>query len=303
MRTKITLLFIGLLAFAGNVTSAALEKPIFVNFGLLSTDLPWATYAPWNTFQNCYAANTGNGVDNLLDSLGNQTGVKIQVTTSFGGYNAASGIASTTTVLNMPDKVSLSNFYGNTQLPASSQLTISNLDPTKAYSFICFSARSGSGAARNTQFTFTGTNTKSANHNSLGNTTEVSNVENVMPDANGTILLNVGFAPGFSNYYYISALKIQNYSPGATTAVDQNKETNLKFSVQPYDNTVRLNFYSVNQKSAILRIYNMQGQLVREQPYLAAIGENSVDINFAGKGLYVAKLTIGNKSGIARFVK
>jgi hypothetical protein len=99
----------------------------------------------------------------------------------------------------MPDKVSLSNFYGNTQLPGYSQLTISGLDPTKSYSFICFSSRSGSGNPRYTQFTFVGATTKSAIQNSYGNSAGTSLIENVSPDPSGNILLNVGFAPGYTN--------------------------------------------------------------------------------------------------------
>jgi hypothetical protein len=83
MKTKISVLFFGLLLITNGVFAASLDKPIFINFGLTSTELPWSTYAPWNTFQNCWANNPDNGVENLLDSLGNPTGVKIQVTIFF----------------------------------------------------------------------------------------------------------------------------------------------------------------------------------------------------------------------------
>lgn len=301
MNSRITSFIAALLFVCSSLFSSELTKPVFVNFGLLSTDLPWATYAPWNSFQNCWAANSGNGVENLLDSLGNETGIKIQVTGSFAGYNPTSGVSATTTVLDMPDKVSLSNFYGNTQLPGSSQITISNLDQTQAYSFICFSSRSGSGAARNTQFTFIGSTTKSADHNSYGNTTETSLVENVSPDVNGSIIMNVGFAPGFSNYYYISSLKIMKYNLGTTTNLNGTFENELRIACQ--DDNLLLEFNSDRNEYSTLAVYSANGQLVKKENINIVQGNNRLITSLTYQGLYFLKIKINGKTYTHKIIK
>lgn len=301
MYKKITSFIAAFLLVCISLFSSELTKPVFVNFGQLPADLPWASYAPWNTFQNCWAGNPGNGVDNLLDSLGNATGIKIQVTGSFAGYNPSSGVAETSTILNMPDKVSLSNFYANTQLPGSSQITISNLDQTKAYSFICFSSRSGSGAARNTQFTFIGTTTKSADHNSYGNTTETSLVENVSPDANGTIIMNVGFAPGFSNYYYISALKIMKYDLGTTTSLKSSFDNEMKIACQG-DNLL-MKFNSDRNEYSTLEVYSVNGQMVKKENISILQGKNSLTTSLTSQGLYFVKVKINGKTYTHKIIK
>jgi fibronectin type 3 domain-containing protein len=185
--------------------SSTLQYSVFVNFN--QTD-PAAS--PWN--------NTNEGPIEgdsyaLKNDLGNPTGINMRVEGSaFNGVNPF-GMNTGNNSGVVPDNVMRSTWWLDANTTA--MLRIEGLNITSQYNFVFFASRDGGGSSpdRTTVYTVNG---KSASLNAVNNTSTTATVTNVVPDANGSVLIEIR-AGGFSPYAYIGGMIIQSFQPGQSS--------------------------------------------------------------------------------------
>lgn len=268
---------------------STLSNPVNINFGSVATD------PKWNSVANCYVNNPGNSVENLIDINGEQTGIMIQVSTGFSGVNTT-GMAGTNTALNMPDDVSKSNFYGSSQ--TGSELIISGLDKTQGYTFKVFASRASQTDVRNTQVTFIGHETKSNYADAVINTTQLIEVENVIPADNGNITMRVEFGPNTSNYYYLNAMRIESYAN--QTGLKSTSDTKLAYAYKK-GNMLVVHLTELNFSDTTVELFDISGRSIAMQK-VQSQGSSIAMFPLNKKGAYVIKITKGDKKQQIKYI-
>jgi len=168
----------------------------------------------WNDFTLHNTLTAG-----YKDSKGNDSGIIIQCDNPF--MNALTdGYPVTNTVLDMPTEVSQTALVGYTAdssvPPSPTTLYIKHLNKSLLYDFTFFSSRAYSTDNRETQFTLTGSETKTVALDASNNKKVTATISDMRPDSDGTITLTVSAGPNNNNpnrYYYFNALRIWPYDP------------------------------------------------------------------------------------------
>ena len=102
-----------------------------------------------------------------------------------------------------------SNFNGNTNQTGG--FTLTNLNPSKYYSFSIFASRMGVSDNRETLYTVTGITTNSNTLNTANNTTNTADIINIQPEANGIISFETKKGANNNNsfgFFYLGAIKM-----------------------------------------------------------------------------------------------
>ncbi len=179
---------------AGSTPSVISTTPVYVNFGPSVAGI-----TGWNDANN---QATNARFDALIDSLGNSTTISIEFNVGF--TNAATN-GSSSSIWNMNDAISKSNFSSNGADPV---MTISGLNPTASYTFQTFGSRSGDGN-RETTYTYVGENSGSATLDAASNTTNIATVAGITPTPQGTVVLTISkSANNTAGFSYINAMRI-----------------------------------------------------------------------------------------------
>ncbi len=168
--------------------------PIYINFGPTEAGI-----SGWN---NANTQGSGSRFDLLNDSTGTATTVSIEFTV---GFTHAATNGSSSSVWNMNDIISTSNFSSNGADPV---LTISGLNPAATYTFETFGSRAGDGN-RETTYTYVGKNSGSATLDAASNTTSIATVSGISPTQEGVVVLTIGkSANNTSGFSYLNAMRI-----------------------------------------------------------------------------------------------
>jgi lysophospholipase L1-like esterase len=196
-------------AESGNDPGTNNSGSVLIDFGSTNT----TTSGNWNNITDHQAANT-----ELIDDKGVKTGVTLKVADPFyNGYNT-SGISSATgDAAIFPSTATSDNFFGHgnawgaTPANPAGIITLSGLDKTRYFSFKIFASRPSTTDNRETKYTITGSETKTATLNAAINTDKLAVIDSILPDNNGTITLTC--EAGVNNtsaekFYYIGAMKI-----------------------------------------------------------------------------------------------
>jgi hypothetical protein len=94
-------------------------------------------------------------------------------------------------------------------VPAAFKVTFANLDPTLAYAFTIFASRN-QGGERQTDYTATGTASKSGTLNPSNNTANIAVLDGLRPDATKAITLNVTKnAANTAGTVFLNAVKLE----------------------------------------------------------------------------------------------
>lgn len=153
----------------------------------------------------------------LKDNSNNTTGLSIQLVSRFNAINNVGASSTTIAGFEIPQSISNSSFYGNSGNAFNGQvidkgiLKLTGLDKTKKYNLCFFSSRGGVSDNRETQFVLNGSVETKVSINASKNTTEAACANEIVPDANGEILITVTSGPNNTNangFFYINALKI-----------------------------------------------------------------------------------------------
>ena len=197
-----------LIQFAQHPDAKAFTGSMQINFGkpiLLEG---------WNSVNSANAGYTAKYLKNMASE---DTRVQLVITEGFNSINT-NGDSVISKDYTIPLVVSGSSFFGNSKAPhddllvTSSAFELNNLDQNKAYTLVFYSSRQEKrDDNKETQFTVTGRNNKTATVNSANNQNLVS-VKNIKPDKSGTIKVEVTAGPRNNNdkgYYYLNALILE----------------------------------------------------------------------------------------------
>lgn len=194
-----------LIDFKDNPEIKELTKPIYVNFGNKTTTTSW---------NNLTAKTAGSSID-LIDEDGTELGIKLTITKNFSGINGNGPTETLIPGFSLPEDVSKSSLFGNSvefsgQTNPEAEVEIKGLNPEKKYDFMFFGSRTASDI-RETKYTVTGTNEEIVYLNTSSNTTTAVSAENIKPQNDGTITINITYGPNNNNpnkFYHINAMKL-----------------------------------------------------------------------------------------------
>lgn len=178
------------------------EKNYLVDFNLNSTLYP--TIGNWNNVNSPAVATPIN----LIDDLGNSSALQVAITNDFSQSNEFGAPQPSGTII-FPATALKDAVYGDNSNPSGS-ITLSGLNSGKIYSFEIFGSRTSVTDNRETFYQAIGNNTGSATLNAAGNNSLTCKINDISPDANGTIILNVSKGSSNNNatgYFYLNAFK------------------------------------------------------------------------------------------------
>jgi predicted esterase len=171
---------------------------VYINFNEVQPE-PW----PWNSFNSAPAA--GAAVTNAKDDINNNTGIAVTLLDSWSGSNNVGAVTGSNSGV-FKDNVMSTAYYE----PGSStkRISITGLSTAKRYNLIFFASRGGVSDTRLTNYSV-GNQTVSLN--ASGNTSNTVQINGLVPDNTGQILVNVA-KDATSPYAYINAMVIQAYT-------------------------------------------------------------------------------------------
>lgn len=258
--------------------------PIKVNFG------PTAV-AGWNTLTS-FASNAA--LNNMSDTGGNATNISLVLNTGFYGITGTSGMGSTTTSLSMPDEVSKSNMYKNA---SGGAFSITGLDAGKKYKFSIFASRAGLTEPRSVIYVINDENGSSVELDVANNDKNLAILDQVSPNADGSLTFTLNFASNNTAYSYISAMMIDTAS--VSTGVSSIGLEKTAISAVRSGNSVRLIWNNSENQKAFVRIYNLDGKLIKN---ISVSGSNSVDVELENNGMYITKIQSGESTWMSKFI-
>ncbi|HUQ64902.1 MAG TPA: fibronectin type III domain-containing protein [Flavitalea sp.] len=267
--------------------------------------------SPWNNLQ--VNPLTEFIVDNLFNQAGYSSGMKLTCAKIFNGeFTAGVNTGANTGVV--PDLVLQSNFWlDNSQV---SQLKLSGLNHTRKYR-IGFTGSSSSTGWFKGNYTATYTvNGKTVYLNSWMNSTKIVYISDLVPDANGELLINFsttaaaqwGFNAGMiitdysdvqgASVLYMSNSTIEPIPAVQTTLLNSNK---VKIYPNPFSDNINIDFDNLSASNKIsAEIYDITGRLVMMQHYSSVpAGKNTLrvsNIRSNGTGVYVVALKVNGKT-------
>lgn len=269
---------------------------VYVNF--IST-LPDAA-APWNNLD----ASPLNEftIENLKNQSGAGSGINISVTKVFNGEFTA-GVNTGNNSGVVPDNVLAANYWlDNTQL---SQMKLSGLNHSRRYR-IGFTGSSSTNGWFKGNYTATYTiNGRTVYLNSWMNSTKIVYISDVVPDANGNLLLDFSTTQA-AQWAFNAGIVIQEYSDASggsilyttNSVLDSSGASNrtaveYRFKVypNPFRDGLRIEFYNPEASDKIsAELYDLSGRLVYRRQFPGAPRANNV--------LRLENLRLGDKSGV-----
>lgn len=200
-------------SFVVTVTDINPNKKVFINF----TDGTYTGGAPWNNTNKIPAAN--DNFASLKDESGGATSVGFQVISPWQNLGNGTNTYGVTTGSNSgvyPDNVMRSAWFtdGNIQT-----IRIYGLESNYKYNFTFFGSRSGVTDNRTTLYTI-GSNAVTLN--AASNSTNTVSLNNLQPEADGSLTLTVQRATG-SSFGYLNAMVIESiFDDGSVPAAPRN---------------------------------------------------------------------------------
>ena len=258
------------------------EAPVSINidFGAGSNT---TTDPGWN---NLFLESVDTQKVSLIDSKGDSTGIVAYFHDAMQGINQG-GTLSAAAELNLPSTVSSDNLYVSGADPTGG-ITFENLDKSLKYSFNIFASRMGVTDNREAKYTFTGQNTVVGTLNSSDNESHIAEVKDVVPDADGKILLAIEKGDNNTNdvgYSYIGALR---FTSTVITGINTSKSpvSAIKAYPVPFDN--QLTISNLTSQSTI-SLYTVIGSKI----YEAKTNSSQININTSGynPGIYILSVS------------
>ncbi|RYF44869.1 MAG: fibronectin type III domain-containing protein, partial [Chitinophagaceae bacterium] len=272
-----------------NVSDVNPDKRVFVNF----TDGSLQGSGIWNNTNKIPALN--DVFPNLKDETGANSGISLTVTSAWQGVGNGTNVLGATTGNNSgvyPDSVIRSAYWSNT---TQQSLRISGLTPTSKYNFTFFGSRGGVADNRTTMYTING---NSVSLNAAGNTRNTVTLSNIVPLADGTLMLYLKNGVG-STFSYLNAMVIEvKYDDGTVPAKPRNLSAVLE------NGRVKLGWTDASYNESGYQVYRAT---VKAGPYslitpssLASNAVAHVDSSVIGNTTYsyyvVASNAVGNSA-------
>ena len=275
-----------------NISGTSLASQIVY----LNWDINYHAPSPWNSTDAPPIA--GAGFSNLQDNNLNNTGYEMVILQPFNGefYAGVTGAGI------FPSNVMQSNYW--TDAGQTSQVKLGNLDQRKKYRIGIFGSATWYGFF-NANYTINGTTLSVNSHN---NNSKVIYFEDVNPDSNGEIFINISPDAG-TPYCFTGAITIENYDPqpGSQTLPIANNGsgqlniaspraiqaeagieliTGVKAYPNPFINDLKVDLVlSPAAKQVGLILYDVKGQMV----YQKVLGSSEVSRRIQTLDLSMAK--------------
>lgn len=277
VRAKADSLYSGYSNLSG---AGVLSYLVYVQF---NKDYPAGS--PWNSTNN--QPQAGTVYTNFLNDLGNPTGINLTVGSGFNGINTL-GMNTGNNSGIYPDNVIRQTWWLDVSSPTAT-LKIDGLNQATRYNFVFFGSRDGNGdnADRTSQYSV---GNSSALLNATSNTMNTTQINNIVPDANGSATITI--RPGAtSTYAYIGALVIQAFNAADTSANSSpfSRTGNIAQVSKPIDSTKRADSSVITSITAYPNpfINNINLQLSLQKP----VDKASVIItDFNGRILFTKQL-------------
>jgi hypothetical protein len=269
---------------------------------------------PWNNLNN--PGSVGASWSNFIDSTGVSTSISMLQTGAFAGPNSLGDVTGNNSGV-YPDAV-LKNQY--VLFPGNlGGFQLSGLDFAKKYDLTFMGSEDYEGLNNNTAY-IVGSDTVWLN--ALDNTNATVTMRGVVPNSLGEINISaIAYGPSLAGWF--NSLVINGYVPLAqnapvppqvtgganTTMVDhadptalvaETQTVNTDSVVSAYPNPFRTSFTlqvpaEFDNEKVVVAVYDVRGNLVYRKEFDGLVqGENylmiEADRNFAGTGVYVAKL-------------
>ena len=191
-------------AFSDRISAATIMYSVNINFNDGSTVGP-SQPAPWNNTNKL--VYEGFTLPNLLNENNQNTGINMTVVGSLNAYSGTNRIDNSLTTGDnsgaVPDIV-MSTFYF-LEYTQVGKLRIDGLNQAMRYNFVFFGGCKDRGNGQTTTYTI---GDESVQLNAKNNTMNTIQINNVQPDANGSVLISLtpSIIGGFG---YITSLTIQ----------------------------------------------------------------------------------------------
>jgi hypothetical protein len=167
--------------------------------------------APWNNLTAGYIPYAGTAFPNLKDQSGANTGITITLTDAWTQV-AETGMKRRNGSDVFPESVLAGSFYATDN--NIHRITLTGLNPAKAYNFLFFSSHFVSESTL-TNFTAGG---QTVSLDGSQNSNKTVQLNGITPDANGTVVISCQKASA-AKFAMLSALVIESYTPGGTTPI------------------------------------------------------------------------------------
>lgn len=254
---------------------------------------------------------TGDAFNNLFDETNANTGIAMSVV---AGFTASNGLGVNTGNNSgvLPDKVMEGSYFLDPGVVA--QLRFDNLSFLKRYSFQFFASRNLAGN-RNTEYTIGGTTVVL---NAALNSTQLVQINNVVPDLDGTVTVSIVSQSG-ALFGYLGAIIIQaapnpNPPQGRIAAdeismADKFDGSNILqraiASPNPFTNVIRVNLEQPQSKIKAV-LFNSVGQKVAEAlvDEMEELSEFEMQVNSElPPGIYMLKLHDSKSQAVHKMMK
>ena len=189
-------------AFTNVASTSTFSYTVNINFNRQNS-----APAPWNNTSR--APEQGRVFTNLRNDLNNVSGLEMTVVNNFSGDNPSGMITGNNSGV-WPDNVLRSSWW--VDIGVVSTLKISNLNQNLLYSFVFSGSRNGAGD-RTCIYTING---KSVSLNASFNISQVVQIDDVKPDNNGEVFIDVSLGT-YAMYAYLNGMVINGYKRGDTT--------------------------------------------------------------------------------------
>ncbi|MEO1097641.1 MAG: LamG-like jellyroll fold domain-containing protein [Bacteroidota bacterium] len=299
--------------FSNVSATSTIKATININFNVSDPQLTGG----WNNTNS--APDPGLIFSNLQNSQGNNTGIAFEIVAdnpaydpSLYGFSGDNPFGENTGSDSgvVPDNVMRSTWWMDPNKTA--ELRFFNLDLSQKYKFTFFASRAGTGN-RTSAYSINGT---SVTLNAAGNTSQTVDINDVLPDQNGEILLSITSDAG-ALFSYIGAIimqtsntdptKASNFARNEQTGFDQIENANGQIEIypNPIQNgqmlTILLNDV-LDDSNANARIMDSSGNVIISQRLLEP--DNLIfDLDALTDGLYILQITNGQSNTYHRIIK
>jgi pimeloyl-ACP methyl ester carboxylesterase len=289
-------------AFSNSAGGSTLLYSLELNMNSVAT---YAEASPWNNI-NTLLFN-GFTLPNMINTHGDSTGINFNVTRNFSGYNTL-GVTNANNMGVVPDTVMKTFYYVNAADTA--RFTISGLSQTSVYNFVFF----GSSTFNQATNTIYKIGNQTVNLNALNNSTNTVQINGILPDSTGTVLVTIYSTTG---YAYLTALMLQaspapaavggsgtgltartnNVATGVARAIATDDSatvtqlnTSLKVYPNPFTGNVVVKFdFKENVGKFTLVVMDVSGRMVKKFEYAnlqSGYWQQTVDLSSLPHGLY-----------------
>lgn len=175
----------------------------------------------WNNLTAAAGTSDSGGLPALVDTNNAATTVDLKMVSRFNGANANG----TTSSGVLPASATRDSLFGNTEVfnglsDILPEFRLNGLDPAGTYALSFYASRTGVGDHRETRYTVVGATTNTVDLDAANNLDGVAVVTNLLPDLNGSLLVQLRPGPNNDNvnqFTYLGALRLDWSVPWPVT--------------------------------------------------------------------------------------